>query len=443
MRNNNQRAAQISANLYRISEDICREVVRQEPVRDWDHKLDNLLTSRWFGFPCMALLLALVFWLTISGANYFSAGLSWILGWGQWGIWRLGEFVHCPAWLLSFLADGVYLCVSSVIAVMLPPMAIFFPCFALLEDSGYLPRAALNLDRIFKKVGTNGQQALTMSVGFGCNAAGVLACRIIESPRERLIAMLTNCFVPCNGRFPLLIALAGVGGLMAGQTASWLVALVILGVVFLGIGISLLVSRLLSLTILKGEPSAFVLELPSYRKPQWGKVIIRAVRDRLYFVLKRAVLVSIPAGAVIWCLANIQWEGASCLTHFSSFLDPFARLLGLDGYILAAFLLALPANEIVLPILLMGYLSGSSLGETASWSSLYQLLAVDQHWTQITIVCTILFSLLHFPCSTTLLTIRRESGSVRWMLLGFLIPTAVACLICFLVCQTASCLGWN
>ncbi|MCQ2559465.1 MAG: ferrous iron transporter B, partial [Clostridia bacterium] len=380
---------------------------------------------------------------TVSGANYLSAGLSWLFSWGQWGIWYLGQGLHCPQWLTGFLADGVYLCVSSVVAVMLPPMAIFFPCFALLEDSGYLPRAAFNLDRIFKKVGTNGQQALTMSVGFGCNAAGVLACRIIENPRERLIAMLTNCFVPCNGRFPLLIALAGVGVLMGGSSSSWLVALIVLGVVLLGMGISLLVSRLLSLTILKGEASAFVLELPSYRKPQWGKVIVRALKDRLYFVLRRAVLVSIPAGAVIWLLANIQWQGLSYLTHLANFLDPAARLLGLDGYILTAFLLALPANEIVLPILLMGYLASSSLGEIANWQSLYQLLAVEQHWSITTIICTILFSLLHFPCSTTLLTIRKESGSAWWMLAGFLIPTAVAALTCFLVCQTAHYLGLN
>ncbi len=321
---------------------------------------------------------------------------------------------------------------------MLPPMAIFFPLFTLLEDLGYLPRVAFNLDKYFKKCRACGKQALTMCMGFGCNAAGIVGCRIIDSPRERMIAMLTNNFVPCNGRFPTLIAIltmffVGTGG---GILRSLWSALLLTGLIVLGILTTFFVSAALSRTVLKGTPSSFTLELPPYRKPQIGKVIIRSIFDRTLFVLGRAAVVAAPAGMIIWLLANISIGDITLLSRCAEFLDPFAQLFGLDGVILLAFILGLPANEIVVPIMIMTYLSAGSLIEMNDLSALRTLL-VDNGWTWITAVSVMLFSLMHWPCSTTCLTIRKETGSWKWTIAAFLIPTGFGLLACFLFTRIA------
>jgi ferrous iron transport protein B len=314
--------------------------------------------------------------------------------------------------------------------------------FTLLEDLGYLPRVAFNLDNFFKKACAHGKQALTMCMGFGCNAAGVIGCRIIDSPRERLIATLTNVFVPCNGRFPTLIAIGTIfiGGTVGGAFQSVISTLALTGIVLLGILMTLLVSKILSMTILKGLPSSFTLELPPYRKPQIGRIIVRSVLDRTLFVLGRAVLIAAPAGLVIWVMANITVGDISLLTHAANFLDPFGRLLGMDGYILMAFVLGLPANEIVVPILIMSYMASGSMLELEELEDLRQLL-VSHGWTWLTGVCVMLFSLMHFPCGTTLWTIRKETQSRKWTLASFVIPTAAGIIVCFVVANAARLLG--
>lgn len=414
---------------------LCREAVTQAPGRDrLDRRLDRLLTGRALGYPLMLLLLALIFWLTISGANVPSQLLSSLFGRLEGLLTALFLRLGAPDWLHGALVLGVFRTLSWVVAVMLPPMAIFFPLFTLLEDAGYLPRVAYNLDKPFQRCGACGKQALCMAMGFGCNAAGVVGCRIISSPRERLLAVLTNSFVPCNGRFPTLIAL--LGGFFAVSTgslgASALSALLLTGLILLAVAVSFGVTRLLSATVLKGLPSAFVLELPPYRAPQWGKVLLRSLLDRTLFVLGRAAAVAAPAGLVIWLLANLRLGEASLLALCAGFLDPFARLLGLDGMILLAFLLGFPANEIVLPILLMGYTAQGSLTELAGLDSLRSLLLANG-WTWHTAASALLLTLFHWPCSTTLLTIRRETGSWRSTALAALLPTAVGFALCALL----------
>ncbi len=398
-----------------------------------DRRADKLLTGRVLGFPLMILLLIVIFWLTISGANYpsqfLSAGLSWL---GD----RLSELMSgAPWWLRGILVDGAYRTLSWVVAVMLPPMAIFFPLFTLLEDSGYLPRIAYNLDKPFQKCHACGKQALTMAMGFGCNAAGIVGCRIIDSRRERLIAMLTNAFVPCNGKFPFILTLTSIFfvGASGGFAGSALSAVIVTALIVLGVGMTFAASRFLSATILRGEPSSFTLELPPYRKPQFGRVIVRSMLDRTLFVLGRAAAVAAPAGAVIWILANVTVDGASLLSICTDFLDPFARLLGMDGVILMAFILGLPANEIVIPIIIMTYMAQGSLAEL-DLPQLAALLA-DNGWTWRTAVCTILFSLMHWPCSTSLLTVKKEAGGWRWVAAAFLLPTCAGMLLCFFVAQ--------
>nr|WP_274376923.1 nucleoside recognition domain-containing protein [Desulforamulus reducens] len=432
----------IVSSIYNATENISQQVVsqREKPKIDWDKKLDDVLTSRVFGFPSMLLLLGMIFWLTVAGANVPSAMIAETLFWGQDRLTDLCNYLHAPAWFHGFFVEGIYRCLAWVISVMLPPMAIFFPCFTLLEDLGYLPRVAFNLDRLFKKAGAHGKQSLTMSMGFGCNAAGIIACRIIESPRERMIAMLTNNFVPCNGRFPTLIALAGI--LVFGMGNTFGATAIVVGIVLLGIAVTLAVSWTLSKTLLKGVPSSFTLELPPYRKPQIGKIIVRSIFDRTLFVLGRAVCVAAPAGAVTWLLANIYVGDLSILAHCAHWLNPFATALGLDGFILMAFILGLPANEIVLPILIMSYLATGSMTELESIEDLYNLFVVQHDWTWLTALCMMLFSLLHYPCGTTLWTIRKESGSSKWTVLAALIPLGIACTICFIVAQTARALGW-
>ena len=437
----------IVSAVVRQAEQIAKEVVTLERAdySRMDRRLDRLFTSRATGFPILLLLLLLIFWLTIAGANVPSAMLSSGFSWLGDRLRELLCAVSTPGWLTSLLIDGMYKTLSWVVSVMLPPMAIFFPLFTLLEDFGYLPRVAFNLDRCFHKCGACGKQALTTAMGFGCNAVGVTGARIIDSPRERLIAILTNNFIPCNGRLPMLVSLITmffVAVLPSGAGASVLSAVLLLSVILLGVGMTFAASKFLSKTVLKGTPSSFALELPPYRRPQIGKVIVRSIFDRTLFVLGRAVSVAAPAGLLIWVLANVQLGGASLLSHCAGFLDPFARLFGLDGVILLAFLLGWPANEIVIPIVIMAYLAQGSLVEMTDLASLHTLL-VQNGWTWVTALCTMLFSLMHWPCSTTCLTIYKETKSVKWTAAAVLLPTICGLITCFLIAGAARLFGWG
>lgn len=426
----------VVAALVLAAEEVCLGAVvcGKSDYNAGDRKIDRILTGKRVGYPLMLLLLLGIFWLTIVGANYPSQLLSALLfALGDRFTELLGA-VGAPEWVNGVLIDGAYKVLAWVVSVMLPPMAIFFPLFTLLEDSGYLPRVAYNLDKPFKRCSACGKQALTMSMGFGCNAAGVVGCRIIDSPRERLIAMLTNNFVPCNGRFPMILNIIAVFfiGTASGAFSSVISALILTGFILLGIAMTFAASKVLSKTVLKGVPSSFTLELPPYRKPQFGKVIIRSVFDRTLFVLGRAAAVAAPTGVLIWLLANVTIGDTSILGRVTDFLDPFGRILGLDGVILTAFILGIPANEIVIPIIIMTYMCEGSLMETQSLAQLSELLTANG-WTVITAINVILFSLFHWPCSTTLLTIKKESGSIKWAAAAFLIPTVVGMAMCFLV----------
>lgn len=423
--------------LVHSAEAICRGAVGREGAQysDFDRRLDKVLTSKFTGYPVMLALLALVFWLTISGANYPSELLSKGLFWVQDRLTELFLYLHAPEWLHGVLVLGAYRVLAWVVSVMLPPMAIFFPLFTLLEDAGYLPRVAYNLDKPFKRCCACGKQALCMCMGFGCNAAGIVGCRIIDSPRERLLAILTNNFVPCNGRFPALIAILTMF-FAGGALSSLLSAIGLTAVIVLGVGITFAVTKLLSKTLLKGLPSSFTLELPPYRRPQIGKVIVRSVLDRTLFVLGRAAAVAAPAGVIIWLMANVSIGGVSLLDHCAAFLDPFARLMGLDGVILLAFILGFPANEIVIPIIIMAYTAQGSLAELDSLAQMKSLF-VQNGWTWTTAVSMILFSLCHWPCSTTLLTIKKETGSLKWTAAAAAIPTAVGVALCMLFTAVA------
>lgn len=423
------------AALIHSAEAICCGAVTCERSQyaETDRRLDRLLTGRLTGYPVMLALLALIFWLTISGANYPSQLLADGLFRVQDRLTELFEYLNAPDWLHGVLVLGAYRVLAWVVSVMLPPMAVFFPLFTLLEDAGYLPRVAYNLDKPFKRCRACGKQALTMCMGFGCNAAGVVGCRIIDSPRERLLAILTNSFVPCNGRFPTLIALLTMFfvGTAGGGLSPVLSALLLTAAIVLGVGITFAVTKLLSETLLRGVPSSFTLELPPYRKPQIGKVLVRSVFDRTLFVLGRAAAVAAPAGLVIWLMANITAGGVSILAHCAAFLDPFARLMGLDGVILLAFILGFPANEIVIPIIIMAYTAQGSILELDSLAQMKQLF-VQNGWTWVTAVSVMLFSLNHWPCSTTLLTIKKETGSLKWTALAAAIPTGVGVALCIL-----------
>lgn len=396
-----------------------------------DRKLDKILTSKLTGIPIMLLLFGVIFYITISGANYPSELLSMAFSKVQEWLYGLFDLLHSPPFLKGLLIDGMFKTLSWVVAVMLPPMAIFFPLFTLLEDFGYLPRVAFNMDRFFAKSGTSGKQSLTMLMGFGCNACGVTGCRIIESPRERIIATVTNNFVPCNGRFPTLIAIitmffaAGISLPFRSLVSAGL----LLAVIVFGVVVTLLVSKLLSATLLKGLPSSFTLELPPYRRPQICKTIVRSLLDRTVFVLLRAMCVAAPAGIVIWLMSNIMVNGESLCVIISNFLQPLGSLMGLDGVILLAFILGFPANEIVVPIIIMIYTASGTLVEYDSLSSLYNLF-VENGWTWVTALCTMIFSLMHFPCSTTCLTIYKETKSLKWTLLSFILPTILGILLC-------------
>ena len=440
----------VAENLYREAARIAGSSVRRGVNKgggELDRKLDRWLTSRVFGFPLMLMILAVVFWLTIAGANVPSGMLATLLidsfhpvllGFGEWA--------RMPWWLSGFLFDGVYLATAWVVSVMLPPMAIFFPLFTLLEDFGYLPRVAFNLDSLFRRAGAHGKQALTMSMGFGCNAAGVVATRVIDSPRERLIAIITNNFSLCNGRWPtqILIATIFIGALVPPHLAGLVSAGAVVAIALLGIAFMFLTSWGLSNTVLKGEATTFSLELPPYRPPRIMQTLYTSVIDRTLIILWRAVLFAIPAGAVIWLISNIFIGGTSIAQHGIDFLDPFGFLLGLNGVVLLAYIIAIPANEIVIPTVLMltvltlgapelgagaGVMfEGDSAGEMAG-------LLRAGGWTLLTGVNLMLFSLLHNPCSTTIYTIYKETKSGRWTTVSALLPLAMGFVVCFLVAQ--------
>lgn len=411
------------------AEEIALTCVKQpECACARDDRADDVILSRRLGVPLMLLLLAGVFYITLFGANVPSEWLSThLLALGTPFAGALAK-LGLPPFFVSMLTDGLWRVLATVVSVMLPPMAIFFPLFTLLEDAGYLPRVAFQLDHAFQCARASGKQSLTMCMGFGCNACGVTGCRIIDSPRERLIAILTNSFAPCNGRFPLLIFLCSV--FFAGSAAGG--ALLLTGVIAASVGLTLLVSRMLSATVLRGEAVSFALELPPYRMPQIGRVIVRSVRDRTLFVLARAAAVAAPAGVLIWILANVQIGNTAILSHITAFLDPAARVFGIDGVILLAFILGFPANELVMPLIVMGYLSSGTIASGVDFAS-FRALLLANGWTVQTALCTLVLTVAHAPCSTTCLTILRETRSAKWTLAAVLIPAGIGLALCILI----------
>lgn len=412
---------------------ICRRAIKRTGKESpASSRADRILCGRLTGFAAMAMLLAVIFWITIVGANYPSEALSSLFGKFEGVLHRALTAVGAAEWLIGMLIFGIYRTLAWIVAVMLPPMAIFFPLFTLLEDIGYLPRIAYNLDRCFAACGSCGKQSLTMCMGLGCNAAGVVGARIIDSEKEHLIAILTNAFMPCNGRFPALVTVITVFFSAGTGLPSVVCALILAAVILLGVIFTLIASRLLSSTILHGKPSSFILEMPPYRKPNIPRVIVRSMLDRTVFVLGRAVMIAIPAGLLIWLLANITLGGVTLLSHICLFLEPLAALCGMDGVILAAFLLGLPANEIVLPIILMAYTSGSELTEAGAITEVGAILTANG-WSIKTALCFLIFSMAHFPCSTTLISVKKETGSTRWMLIAAALPTLFGAFTCMLV----------
>ncbi len=439
----------VTERAYRAAEEITSRV-RLGGLKKagfaFDRKLDRLLTSRLWGFPLMLGILAVVFWLTIAGANVPSAMLAsllldtvhpWLKG--------LASAAGLPWWLDGFIIDGVYLSTAWVVSVMLPPMAIFFPLFTLLEDFGYLPRVAFNLDALFRRAGAHGKQALTMCMGFGCNAAGVVSTRVIDSPRERLIAIITNNFSLCNGRWPtqILIATIFIGALAPGVLGGVVSAAAVVGIALFGIVMMFVSSWLLSRTVLRGEASSFSLELPPYRPPRILQTLYTSIIDRTLIVLWRAVLFAVPAGAVIWLISNIPVGEASLAAHVVDALDPFGMLIGLNGVIMLAYVVAIPANEIVIPTVLMLTVLTGGMDGGAGAGVMFELESVDETgellrsagWTLLTAVNLMLFSLLHNPCSTTIYTIYKETRSARWTTVATLMPVAMGLVVCFLVAQ--------
>ncbi len=425
----------IASTVVASSEEICRDIITVKATSnmDIDRKLDKIFTSKKFGYPIMILLLLTVFWITITGANYISEILSLFFRFIESRLEYLLQSFHTPPLLHNIIIEGIYRVPALVVSVMLPPMAIFFPLFTLLEDSGYLPRIAFNLDKPFKSCNSCGKQALTMCMGFGCNAAGVVGCRIIDSKRERLLSIATNSLVPCNGRFPAIIAIISMFFIAVdGFWGEMFSAVLLTSFILLSILMTFVSTRFLSTTFLKGEPSSYTLEMPPYRKPQILQVLVRSVFDRTLFVLGRSLSVAVPAGFIIWCMANLSVGGSSLLLICSDFLAPAAKLIGLDGTILIAFILGFPANEIVIPIILMVYLQNGTLTEISSLEVIKDIL-ISNGWTVKTAICTIIFSLFHWPCSTTVLTIKKESGSIKWTLLSVLLPTAIGAVVCFMI----------
>lgn len=425
----------IATSVVYTAECICSDAVslNSDCYGKTERKIDKIITSKAAGYPIMLLMLAAVFWLTITGANYPSELLGNVLFALQNKLAELLNMINCPAMLADALTTGLYRVPAWVISVMLPPMLIFFPLFTLMEDAGFLPRIAYNLDKPFQSCKACGKQALTMCMGFGCNAVGVSGTRIIDSPREKLLAILTNSFVPCNGRFPSLIAVISMFFISAagGLAASLPAALILTAVILLGIIATLITTRILSETLLKGESSSFTIELPSYRKPQVGKVIFKSMIERTAFVVGRSVSVAAPAGLLIWVLANVTINGTTLLALCCSFLDAPAQLMGLDGEILAAFILGFPANEIVMPIAIMAYTAQGSLAGLENLDAIRTLL-IENGWTWTTAISFILFSLFHWPCFTTLFTIKKETNSIKWTALAFAIPTLAGIICCIL-----------
>ena len=456
-----QRAALGDTYHDRVIESIYTDAARiadqavsrdgQQAHLSLDQKLDRLLTHRVWGFVVMGLMLMAVFWITIAGANIPSAMLGdFLLGQVYDLLHQLAAALSFPAWLSGLLIDGMYLATAWVVAVMLPPMAIFFPLFTLLEDFGYLPRVAFNLDRLFSRAGAHGKQSLSMMMGFGCNAAGVISTRIIDSPRERLIAIITNNFSICNGRWPTLILL---GTIFIGATAppalsSLVAALSVMVVVVLGIIATLLVSLFLSRTWLKGEVSVFTLELPPYRPPQIWRTLYTSIIDRTLIVLWRALVMAAPAGAIIWLTSNIVIGDASIAGHLVNFLNPVGLVLGLNGVILVAYIVAIPANEIVIPTVFMLTLTlgGSTLAQSGVMLELdeaqaYTVLTQVGGWTTLTALNMMLFSLLHNPCSTTILTIWNETKNLRWTVVATVLPIVLGIIVTFSTAAMARLLG--
>ena len=436
----------IYSDAARIAE---RAVTRpdQKPRFDLDRTIDRIVTSRVWGFPLMILLFTLVFWITISGANVPSGWLASLLIDTLYPALREGAAnMGMPWWLSGLLIDGMYLATAWVVSVMLPPMAIFFPLFTMLEDFGYLPRVAFNLDNIFKKTGAHGKQSLSMMMGFGCNAAGVIATRVIDSPRERLIAIITNNFALCNGRWPtqILVATLFIGALVPARLAGLISALAVVGIALLGVLLTFVISWALSRTVLRGEISTFSLELPPYRPPRILQTLYTSLIDRTIFVLWRAVVFALPAGAAIWLSANINIGGYSIAEHLITLLDPVGILIGLNGVILLAYVVAIPANEIVIPTILMLTVlitGASAVGEGAGvmfeLESEADTLSLFEAggWTLLTAVNLMLFSLIHNPCSTTIYTIYKETGSTKWTIVSTLLPVVLGFVVTFLVAQ--------
>lgn len=438
---------EIVKSLYREAESVAHRAVRRagDKKYDLDQRIDRIVTSPLTGLPIMLGLLGVVIWLTVSGANVVSDAIANVLFWvGDQGK-AFFEFLRLPWWINGFVWDGVYRGLAWVVSVMLPPMAIFFPAFTILEDLGYLPRVAFNLDWLYRKSGAHGKQALTMAMGFGCNAAGVVSTRVIDSPRERLIAILTNNFVPCNGRFPTLIMLATVfvAAGFSGFTASAIAAGTVVGVVLIGVAFTFFMSWLLSRTVLRGEASAFTLELPPYRRPNIWRILYTSLIDRTLFVLWRAMQTAAPAGAVIWILANIPYHNTSLAGAIAQWLNPFGLLLGLDGVILLAYIIAIPANEIVVPTMMMVYTGAGMMVSGPGTSEAIRSLLVGGHgWTLLTAINLMLFSLLHNPCGTTILTIYRETKSLKWATMSVVITLGTAFVVTFLTASVARLLGW-
>ena len=423
----------ITEAINEKSYSICKRVVKYNKD-NYDKKeriIDKYLTNKITGIPIMLCLLFLILWITITLANIPSDFLYEKFFEFEDILYNFLVNIHLPIWVTDMFVHGIYRVLAWVVAVMLPPMAIFFPLFTLLEDFGVLPRIAFNLDKSFEKCSSCGKQALTMVMGFGCNAVGVTGARIIDSPRERLIAIITNSFVPCNGRFPLLISLITMF-LVTNNSSGLMRAFILLIFILVGVIVTFIVSKILSNTILKGVPSSFTLELPPYRRPQIEKVLVRSLIDRTLFVLKRAVCVSAPAGLVIWIFSNVAINGVSLLKIFSDFLDPFGKFIGLDGVIIMAFILGFPANEIVIPIMIMGYMSLGMITDMNDLNLLKELF-VNNGWTYVTAICVMLFSLFHFPCLTTLVTIKKETGKWKWAFISFIIPLIIGIGLCFII----------
>ena len=412
----------------RMAQETARQVVSGEDRgRDWQLMWDRILTGRKTGIPVMLLMLFFILWLTVAGANVPSQwlwrGILWLYTVGQKGM----TLIHAPWWLQGAILDGVVLTAGRVIAVMLPPMAIFFPLFTLLEDLGYLPRVAYNLDHAMSVCGSCGKMGLTMCMGLGCNAVGVTGCRIIESPREKLMAVLTNSMIPCNGKFGGLLLLLTAFLIPREGNSAW-AALGLTGFMVLGAGASMGCCFLLSKTLLRGLPSGFVLELPPFRKPKVGQVVVRSILDRTLLVLRRAAVVAVPAGLVLWLLRQITIGGIPLLSLAAEWLEPMGSWLGIGGTVLLAFLLGFPANEIVLPVALL--IAGGSL-ETDTAALANGLAAMGFDWKMA--LCTAIFMLFHAPCATTCLTIHKETGSLKWTLWAILLPTGIGVLLCRMV----------